>query len=155
MIFRSIRLIGTLLLLVGIFLVGNAAGKEFAPAGIDRIPSVQPSDQEILPLRVSRRPRLARIPNFNIYYAPDLHYNLYMTGRHWYLLHDDKWYQGQTHEGPWRYLSYSDVPESLKKIPADYIKKENAPLPLKKKPKHSKKKTHRKKKTDKPAKKRV
>ena len=146
MTFRSIQWIGISTLLLSVLLSGKAAGETLVHSGIGRITSPQPRTLDAAPLRVSRRPKLARIPNLNIYYTPALRYNLYLADRRWYLLHDEKWYQGETHEGPWRYLSYSNVPESLKKIPDEFIKKENTPLPLKKKPaKPAKKKPHRKK----------
>lgn len=129
---RFIKSIGIVALSVGIFSSGEASGSGVVYSRIDRATSIQSSNQMAAPLRVSRRPKLARIPNLNIYYAPDLYYNLYMADKAWYLLHNEKWYQGQTHEGPWRYLGYSKVPEKLKKIPAEFIKKKEAPLPEKK-----------------------
>lgn len=130
--FRSIQSIVIFASLLGTLFGGEASGKVFVYSGIDRTASLQSTRQNALPLRVSRRPKMARIPNLNIYYAPDLYYNLYMADKAWYLLHNEKWYQGQTHEGPWRYLGYSKVPERLKKIPAEFIKKGEVPLPKKK-----------------------
>lgn len=144
--FRSIQSIGILAILGALFSRETFAGA-LVYSGIDRITPISSTPQ---PLRVSRRPKLAPIPNMNVYYAPDLDYNLYMADKAWYLLHDEKWYQGQTHEGPWRYLGYSKVPEKLKKIPAEFIKKAEARSPekktvVKKKPaKPSRKKTPKK-----------
>lgn len=84
---------------------------------------------------VSRRPRMARVPNYGIYYAPDLRYRLFLADQNWYLYHDDKWYQSRTHEGPWRYVAFSKVPEVLKKLPAAFTQGETPP-PAKKKPVH-------------------
>lgn len=142
---RSIRSIGIALLLLSALFGEKAAGAGLVYPGIDR--AFFQAQPEAAALRVSRRPKLARIPNLDIYYTPELRYNLYMADKRWYLLHDDKWYQGQTHEGPWRYLSFSDVPEKLKKIPEPFIKKENTPLPLKKKPPKAKRKKPLQKKT--------
>lgn len=130
--FRSIQSIGIIAFFLGNLLGPEVSAKALVYSRIDRIPSPQSANQNIAPLRVSRRPKMARIPNLNIYYAPDLYYNLYMADKAWYLLHNEKWYQGQTHEGPWRYLGYSKVPERLKKIPAEFIKKGEALLPEKK-----------------------
>lgn len=130
--FRPIRSIGIFALFLGTLFGGEAFGKGFVHSGIDRALSPPSANQNTAPLRVSRRPKLARIPNLNIYYAPDLYYNLYMADKAWYLLHNEKWYQGQTHEGPWRYLGYSKVPEKLKKIPAEFIKRGEALSPEKK-----------------------
>lgn len=131
---RPIRTIGIFAFLLGTLFIGEAAGKGFVSSGIDRTASLASFRQDSPPLRVARRPKLARIPNLNIYYAPELHYNLYQADKAWYLLHNEKWYQGQTHEGPWRYLGYSKVPEKLKKIPAEFIKKPGAVSPGKKPP---------------------
>ncbi|MGB3942632.1 MAG: hypothetical protein WBK96_14200 [Candidatus Manganitrophaceae bacterium] len=75
------------------------------------------------PLPIARRPKMARVPNLGIEYAPNLDYNLYLADQVWYLYYNDKWYEGETHEGPWRYLSYSKVPEILKKIPDSFLKR--------------------------------
>lgn len=130
--FRSIQSIGIVALFFGTLFGGEASGEVFAYSGIDRAPLLQSSNQNREALRVSRRPRMVRIPNLDIYYTPDLSYNLYRADRAWYLLHHEKWYQGQTHEGPWRYLGYSKVPEKLKRIPAEFIKKGEALLSEKK-----------------------
>jgi hypothetical protein len=130
--FRSIQSIGIFALFFGTLFAGEASGRAFVYSAVDRTPSLQSENQNTAPLRVSRRPKMARIPNLNIYYAPDLYYNLYMADKRWYLLHNEKWYQGETHEGPWRYLGYSKVPEKLKKIPPEFIKKGEAFLPEKK-----------------------
>ena len=154
MIFRSIQWLAVFVLFLSRLLNGEAAGKELGYSGHDLIAPPQFENHAAAPLRVSRRPKLARIPNLNIYYATDLRYNLYMADKRWYLLHNEKWYQAQTHEGPWRYLNYSKVPESLKKIPNEFIKKGDTPLPLKKKPpKPTKKKPVPKKSSPKSAKK--
>ncbi|TAK09074.1 MAG: hypothetical protein EPO39_03145 [Candidatus Manganitrophaceae bacterium] len=137
---RSIRSMGICALLLWFLSGGAAAGERFVYSGLVRPAPPAVQNPDTAPLRVSRRPKLAPIPNLNIYYTPDLRYNLYLADKRWYLLHNEKWYQSQTHEGPWRYLSYSKVPESLKKIPGEFIKKENAPLPLKKKPPSPKRK---------------
>jgi hypothetical protein len=129
---RSNQSIGIVALFLGTLFGGEASGRVFVYSAIDRTPSLQSENQNVAPLRVSRRPKMARIPNLNIYYAPDLYYNLYLADKAWYLLYNEKWYQGQTHEGPWRYLGYSKVPERLKKIPAEFIKKGEALLPQKK-----------------------
>lgn len=129
---RFIKSIGIVALSIGIFSSGEASGSRFVYSRIDRATSIQSSNQIAAPLRVSSRPKLARIPNLNVYYAPGVRYNLYMIDKIWYLLHNEKWYRGETHEGPWHYLSYSKVPEKLKKIPAEFIKKRTLPSPEKK-----------------------
>lgn len=147
---RSIQSIGIFAFFLGTLFIGEAAGKGFVYSDIDRVALLQSLPQDSAPLRVARRPKLARIPNLSVYYAPELRYNLYQADKAWYLLHNEKWYQGETHEGPWRYLSYSKVPEKLKKIPAEFIKKRALPSPekktvaKKKSPKTSRKKSSQK-----------
>lgn len=144
--FRSIHSIGIFALFFGIFFGGEAEGKGAVYSRVDRTAFPQSSDQGPAPMRVARRPKLARIPNLDVYHAPDLSYNLYLFEKRWYFYHNGKWYQGQTHEGPWRYLSYSNVPDKLKKIPAEFIKKNEPPPPVKKKlPPPPKKKSSQKK----------
>jgi len=147
--FRSIQSVGIIALLLGILFSQEAFAKAPVYSGIDRVASLPSATQSAGPLRVSRRPKMARIPNLNIHYAPDLYYNLYMVDKAWYLLHNEKWYRGETHEGPWRYLGYSKVPEKLKKIPDEFIKRETSQpekkTVVKKKPtKPSRKKTPKK-----------
>ncbi|MDC4224771.1 MAG: hypothetical protein MPW14_12135 [Candidatus Manganitrophus sp.] len=130
---RFIKSIGIVALSVGIFSSGEASGSGFVYSRIDRATSIQSLNQMAAPLWVSSRPKLARIPNLNVYYAPGVRYNLYMIDKIWYLSHNEKWYRGETHEGPWHYLSYSKVPEKLKKFRPNSSRSERS-LRLKRKP---------------------
>lgn len=117
----------------------NASGKELA------YEASPPSPSPAGPLLVSRPPRLARVPNSGIFYAPDVRYHLFLADQKWYLYYEEKWYQSRSHEGPWRYVSFSKVPEVLKKLPPEFTKRGEPPPAAKKKP--VRKKVHAKKST--------
>lgn len=97
----------------------------------------------MLAVQVAGRPRMVLIRRWGVYHAPDLKYNLFLLNKVWYLYYDEKWYQGPFHDGPWRYLPFSKVPDKLKSLPPEYFKDENAPPPPKAPP--SKKKSSKKK----------
>lgn len=77
---------------------------------------------------VSTRPKMVFVDPPGIFYAPDSPYNLYRIEGTWYYYYDEKWYRSDRHDGSWRYLSPSKVPDLLKSLPERYIKKENGPL---------------------------
>jgi hypothetical protein len=67
------------------------------------------------------------IDALGIFYAPESRYNLYLVGRTWYYYYEGKWYKSQSHEGSWRYVSSSKVPDVLQRLPEQYIKSKALP----------------------------
>jgi len=67
------------------------------------------------------------IDTLGIFYAPDSPYNLYRVDGTWYYHYDQKWYKSHRHDGSWRYVSYSNLPDALQRLPERYIKKKNPP----------------------------
>lgn len=88
---------------------------------------------------VSTRPKMVFIDPPGIFYAPDSPYDLYRIDRTWYYHYGEKWYQSERHDGSWRYLPPSRVPDLLKNLPEPYLRKEGRPLPAEAGPSKGKK----------------
>jgi hypothetical protein len=106
------------------FLSGRESfGMPRGPAGVS--PSLRRSP--FFASFVSNRPKMVFIEALGISYAPESPYNLYLVNRIWYYYYDQKWYKSSSHEGSWRYVSYSKIPDVLHRIPDRYIKKKDLP----------------------------
>ncbi|HZR47592.1 MAG TPA: hypothetical protein VFA47_12845 [Candidatus Manganitrophaceae bacterium] len=111
-----------LLTLIGIFLSSLDPGPRSALAEAASDPP------PLAASFVSTGPKMVFVDPPGIYYAPGSPYPLYRIDRTWYYYYDEKWYQSDRHDGPWRYLSPARVPDPLKNLPERYIKKESGPL---------------------------
>jgi|GEM_PF-5457627 len=69
-------------------------------------------------------PRLVPVPDSPILYAPDFPYDLFFVDGEWFYLFQERWYRSQKFYGPWVYLRYQSVPNSLRRIPKELRKGE-------------------------------
>ena len=59
---------------------------------------------------VTRPPALHVIPGTPVYYVPEVERQLYFYSDNWYRLYDGYWFRAAYNNGPWMYLSPSNVP---------------------------------------------
>lgn len=50
---------------------------------------------------IPERPRLVFVPEFRIYVAPEVEYDLFYDGSVWFYFHEGVWYRGKDYNGPW------------------------------------------------------
>lgn len=89
------------------------------------------------------RPKMAPIPNMGILYAPNSPRTIFMVNKVWYYYYNEKWYKSRSHDGSWEYVPYSKVPDKLRQLPDDYLKKDPSlkePVPRRKQIRSAKKK---------------
>jgi len=135
-----------------LFFVGGIFLSEFEPGPRSALAELSSDSPPFAASFVSTRPKMVFIDPPGIFYAPDSPYDLYRIDRSWYYHYDEKWYQSERHDGSWRYLSPSRVPDLLKNLPERYFKKEGRPLPAEAGPhKRKKGKTVRPKRKMKPS----
>jgi len=68
-------------------------------------------------------PRMAIIPNSDVYYLRDeADYDLYRYGNSWYLVDDGYWYRANTWRGPFLRIRTGSVPSAVMRIPSGYRK---------------------------------
>ncbi len=69
---------------------------------------------------VAVRPRLALVPEADIYYAPEVSADLFFYQNSWYWYSNNTWYISVNYNGPWRVVS--TVPAVFYRIPASHPK---------------------------------
>lgn len=67
-------------------------------------------------------PRLVPIPNYPVYYAPDLEVNYFFYDGLYWVYRDSNWYASTWYNGPWSLVSTFDVPAFILRIPVRYYR---------------------------------
>jgi hypothetical protein len=71
---------------------------------------------------IPARPRLVFIPEYRIYVAVDVDYDLFYDGSVWFYFYDGRWYRGREYNGPWVVVK-KGLPPGLVKVPPGQLKK--------------------------------
>jgi hypothetical protein len=71
---------------------------------------------------IPARPRLVFIPEYKIYVAADMDYDLFYDGTVWFYFSDGRWYRGREYNGPWVVVE-RDLPRVFVKVPPGQLKK--------------------------------
>ena len=66
----------------------------------------------------SAPPEVVVIPGTNVYYCPDVNFDLYFYGGYWYRPYGGYWYRSASYGGPWVYIQ--SAPYVLLSLPPDY-----------------------------------
>ena len=68
------------------------------------------------------RPRLAQVPGYPVYYAPQVDSNYFYYGGRYWVYAGDGWYAGRGYNGPWQRLGPGQVPLPLLQVPVRYYR---------------------------------
>lgn len=67
-------------------------------------------------------PQFTRVPDYPVYYAPQVRNNLFFyDGRYWAYV-DDDWYTGDWYNGPWTRVRREYVPLYVLRVPVRYYR---------------------------------
>jgi hypothetical protein len=67
-------------------------------------------------------PRLVRVPNYPVYYAPEMQSNYFFyDGAYWVYQHDT-WYGSSWYDGPWYPVEPEFVPPFILRVPVRYYR---------------------------------
>ncbi len=67
-----------------------------------------------------REPRLLVVPRSSVHYVPDLDYDFYRFGDHWFVNRSGYWYRAPSFRGPFRPIIVRDVPAVILGLPVQY-----------------------------------
>jgi hypothetical protein len=67
-------------------------------------------------------PRLERVADYPVYYAPDLPSNYFFYDGLYWVFTDDDWYSSTWFDGPWRPVGQQLVPAYLLRVPVRYYR---------------------------------
>lgn len=71
---------------------------------------------------VPARPRLVFVPEYRVYVALDVEYDLFYDGSVWFYFSDGRWYRGRDYRGPWVVIKRG-LPPGLSRVPPGHLKK--------------------------------
>lgn len=77
-------------------------------------------------INVPLYPRFERVPNFPVYYAPDLPSNYFFYDGMYWVYESDDWYASTWYDGPWHQVQNHVVPVYLLRIPVRYYRSQPA-----------------------------
>jgi hypothetical protein len=72
------------------------------------------------PVVFRQEPEVILVPSTRVYYVPDLKYDLFRYGRHWYINSGGHWYRARGYSGPYEYLENERVPSTILRLPDKY-----------------------------------
>lgn len=67
-------------------------------------------------------PRLERVPNYPVYYAPQVNSNFFFYDGLYWVYQDDDWYASSWYNGPWGIVAPQAVPVFILRIPVRYYR---------------------------------
>ncbi len=68
-------------------------------------------------------PRLVRVPEYPVYYAPNLAANYFFYDGMYWVYQDDDWYASAWYNGPWGRVDRMDVPVYVLRVPVRYYRR--------------------------------
>jgi hypothetical protein len=68
-------------------------------------------------------PQLVVVPNYPVYYAPDLEANYFFYDGMYWVYQDDYWYSSSWYNGPWWLVDPEFVPVFILRIPVRYYRR--------------------------------
>jgi hypothetical protein len=73
-------------------------------------------------INLSAYPRLERVPNYPVYYAPQENSNFFFYDGLYWVYQDDDWYASSWYNGPWAIVAPQAVPLFILRIPVRYYR---------------------------------
>ena len=67
-----------------------------------------------------REPGVVLVPQTQVYYVPDLDYDLYRFGGYWYINRHGYWYRSSSYRGPFAPIVYERVPHAIIAVPSRF-----------------------------------
>jgi hypothetical protein len=68
-------------------------------------------------------PRLVRVPDYPVYYAPELQANFFFYDGMYWVFQGDNWYASSWYNGPWTFVRPYDVPAFVLRVPVRYYRR--------------------------------
>jgi len=72
---------------------------------------------------IESQPHLVVVPGYpHVHYAPDVSYNYFSYGGHYYTYDSGHWFVGADYGGPWTYVETARVPVYVRNVPSQYYR---------------------------------
>lgn len=73
-------------------------------------------------IHLGEYPQLVRVPNYPVYYAPQLRSNFFFYDGLYWVYQQDEWYASDWYDGPWGRVDPQAVPYFVLRIPVRYYR---------------------------------
>jgi len=73
-------------------------------------------------INVGDYPQLVRVPDYPVYYAPNVGFNLFFYDGLYWAYHGDYWYASHWYNGPWGRADHYAVPYFILRVPVRYYR---------------------------------
>jgi len=72
------------------------------------------------PIVVAQPPAMVMVPGSEVYFVPDVDYDVFFYDGFWWSPRGERWYRARAYNGPWRVVSRRVIPPPLFRVPRDY-----------------------------------
>jgi len=72
------------------------------------------------PIVVAAPPEVVLIPGLQVYFVPQLEFDVFFHSGYWWSPRGDLWYRSKAYNGPWGLIKKSYIPAPVYKIPKNY-----------------------------------
>lgn len=102
-------------LFTGIMLTFILTGTAMARVNVDLNVNIGPP-----PIVVPAPPAVVLMPNYGVYYVPEVEFDVFFHNGYWWSPRGDRWYRSRDYNGPWRIIERRYVPRAVVRVPRDY-----------------------------------
>jgi len=72
------------------------------------------------PVIVREPPVVVMVPGSQVYFIPQISFDLFFYDGYWWSPRGDRWYRSRAYNGPWRVVSRRAIPGPVYRVPRDY-----------------------------------
>ncbi|HJV67108.1 MAG TPA: hypothetical protein VJ550_15355, partial [Geomonas sp.] len=72
------------------------------------------------PIAVAAPPEVVLVPGSNVYFVPEVNFDVFFYNGYWWSPRGDRWYRARAYNGPWATVPRRMVPAPVYGVPHDY-----------------------------------
>ena len=72
------------------------------------------------PIVVVQPPAMVLVPGSDVYFVPDVAYDVFFYNGFWWSPRGERWYRARAYNGPWRVVPRRAIPPPVIRVPRDY-----------------------------------
>ena len=72
------------------------------------------------PIVVAQPPEMVMVPGSDVYFVPDVNYDVFFYNGFWWSPRGERWYRARAYNGPWRVVPRRIIPPPVFRVPRDY-----------------------------------
>jgi hypothetical protein len=72
------------------------------------------------PIVVAEPPEVVMIPGLQVYFVPQLEFDVFFYNGYWWSPRGSRWYRARAYNGPWKVVNKRYIPAPVYPVPKDY-----------------------------------